>query len=108
MDSATIPYRPSNSTEGCEFEAKFCDRCEYNSEDQRDEMAECCLILANALAYSIGEPHFPAEWVSDANGDNPRCTRFRLLGTGTWEQAAEDRRRYELALAEMRAARGEA
>ncbi len=62
-------YRPSNSTEGASFEARFCDRCDR--QDLRSE--RYCEIQGRALALSIGEPGYPAEWIADPD---PRCTAF--------------------------------
>lgn len=103
--SKTIPYRPSNGTEGMGFEAKFCSRCEYDAAFRKDEFESACQIHSLALALNVEDGHFPEEWVSDADGSNPRCTHFRQEGTGTWEQAAADQSKYEAAMAEMRAAK---
>lgn len=97
--SETIPYRPSNGTEGEAFEAKWCQRCEYEAEFRKSPNALGCEILTRAVAFS----EFPPEWISDPDGSNPRCTRFRLEGTGTHEQAAADLARYQAAMAEMKA-----
>lgn len=106
VDKSTKPYRPSNSTEGAWFEREFCSKCEYSVEERKPnaDMADSCHIHGSALAFGIDEPGYPAEWVSDPDGSKPRCTKFRLEGTGTWEQAAADQERYEQAMADMREA----
>lgn len=106
--SETIPYRPSNSTEGAAFEGKFCGKCEYERavREGSNDMSDACQILGRAMAFGIDEPDFPKEWVSDPDGSNPRCTYFRAEGTGTWERAAKDQARYEAAMAEMRKSQG--
>lgn len=105
--SESKPYRPSNGTEGEAFESNWCRRCEYEAQARRDEYNSGCDTLGLVMALSIDDEHYPKEWISDADGSNPRCTRFRKEGTGTWEQYHADRERYEAALAEMRAAQGE-
>lgn len=102
----TIPYRPSNGTEGATFERDFCGRCEYSKEERRPnaDMADGCTIQGNAMVYDIGHPLYPKEWVTDPNFQNARCTRFRVEGSGTWEQEQADREKYEAAMAEMRKA----
>jgi len=102
--SKVIPYRPSNGLEGEEFEAQFCRRCVYDRGFDGDDRIIGCPILARAIALGIGEPDFPSEWISDENGDNPRCTHFRMVGTGTHAEATEQERKYQIALAEMREA----
>jgi len=77
----TEPYRPSSGTEGMDFEAEFCDRCQKEKAfweasyglDSPDP-APICPIHARALMYLPDDPEFPAEWIEDENG--PRCTAF--------------------------------
>ena len=104
-ETDTRPYRPSNSTEGDAFESKFCRKCEYEAQARRDETCSGCDTLGMVMAFSIDDEHYPEEWISDADGSNPRCTRFRKEGTGTWEQYHADKARYDAAMAETRAAR---
>jgi len=78
--SSPAPYRPSNGSEGRDFDKRFCDRC------KRDEAyrvglghsslpdADGCEILAAALAFGADETPYPKEWIEDASG--PRCTAF--------------------------------
>lgn len=74
------PYRPSNgSIEGAAFMARWCDRCEREAGYRRDpNKHDACRILVNTMAYSIGDPEYPREWVRDENG--PRCTAFVSAG----------------------------
>lgn len=70
------PYRPSNGTEGDGFRSLFCDMCE------RDKNQDC-RILSATLAYDVGEPEYPKEWVQDDNAEHgmtARCTAFVPLG----------------------------
>jgi hypothetical protein len=107
-EKETRAYRPSNSTEGAWFEGKWCANCEYERAHRANENADGCETLGAALAFGIDEEGFPAAWVSALDGSNPRCARFRLEGTGTWEEAAADQERYEQAMAEMNAAETDA
>lgn len=95
----TQPYRPSNSTEGAIFEAKFCDKC-AEMECWRKHGRDSCEIASRSMIYSIGDKEYPSEWIRDAQG--PRCTAFRPEGSGTAKQYAHDKARYEAAIAEMR------
>lgn len=73
--SKTRPYRPSNGTEGCDFEARFCDRCARDAAFRESDGAEDgCPLIANAFAFEIGHPDYPKEWIEDEHG--PRCTAF--------------------------------
>lgn len=67
-------YQPSNGTEGSWFEDKFCMRCV--SCDPDPSGPKQCAILCAALAFSIGEEHYPKEWVYDEN-DKPMCTAWK-------------------------------
>lgn len=68
------PYMPSNGTEGCAFEARFCERC-LRDKECREKQSGGCDILMNALCAIP-----PAEWIQDDDGDNPRCTAFEPEG----------------------------
>lgn len=101
--SESKPYRPSNGSEGMAFEAAFCADCHYEDRDRNDplDMSDGCNILARALAFQIGDPEYPKEWIRDPD---PRCTYFRKLGTGSHEDAARDKAKYDEAMAAMKAA----
>ena len=66
------PYRPSNGTESDIFMAQWCERCALADYD-----GDGCMIQLRALAHSIGDPEYPAEW-SMTNGGAPQCTAFAL------------------------------
>lgn len=72
----TRSYRPSNGIEGEIFMAHFCDRC--SKDGYTDETPELgCQILAATMAYELGDPRYPKEWIQD--GDDirtSRCTAF--------------------------------
>lgn len=98
-------YRPSNGTEGDWFASKFCGKCERERR-WREREEDPCSILVNSYALAIDHPDYPKEWIEDESG--PRCTAFREEGAPSQERLDRDRARYEAALAEMRAATGEA
>jgi hypothetical protein len=89
----TIPYRPSNGTEGDGFIAHFCFNCERN----RDED---CPILAATFAFDVDDPEYPKEWVQDESPEldpedglpvgagNARCTAFAPRGEPIRERCA--------------------
>lgn len=60
-------YQPSNGTEGCMFEAVFCDRC-WN---ERPQKKSYCKIHSAAIWGPV------KEWIADEKG--PRCTKFELI-----------------------------
>jgi hypothetical protein len=80
----TVPYRPSNGTEGDIFMSRFCHRCARDVEfrDDPEEGVSCPILLA-AFAYYTSDPHYPKEWVRDEDaergligGKGARCTAF--------------------------------
>ena len=72
------PYRPSNGTEGMDFQDFYCDQCErdraFRETDYEGDPALGCQILADTFAYDITDPKYPKEWITDEIG--PRCTAF--------------------------------
>ena len=80
-DKAIKPYQPSNGTEGDYFEAEFCCRCQREAKFWRTQAAEdACDIHCRAIWSTPGDPDYPAEWIEDDDGSNPRCTAFILEG----------------------------
>lgn len=63
-------YRPSNGTEGEMFMSDWCARC------TKDKPPHGCQIIALTMALEVDHPDYPAEWVEDDDGSNPRCTAF--------------------------------
>ena len=75
------PYRPSNGTEGMYFEAEWCDKCEKDVWYRKDpDRGTGCIILANALAFDIGDSEYPKEWVYNLY-NKPSCSAFTPLKT---------------------------
>lgn len=72
--SAGKPYRPSNGTEGELFYENWCADCRRDAAYRRDE-GDSCDIVACAMAFNIGDPDYPKEWVIGADGQ-PKCTAF--------------------------------
>ena len=76
----TRSYRPSNGSEGCDFMASFCDRCERDAAWQADKPgAESCPIIVGTMVAYPGDRDYPPEWVeNDVPGldTKPRCTAF--------------------------------
>ena len=95
------PYRPSNGSEGMEFEHRFCNRCERERLWREDDFEnDACGIHTWATAVSVDHPRYPTEWVQDERG--PRCTAFVEEGKALPEVYERDLARYEAAMAEMR------
>lgn len=69
----TKPYRPSNHTEFCSFESRFCGQCERMAEGR-----EPCGILGRTLGYSSDAAEYPKELIVTENG--PVCTAFVMEG----------------------------
>lgn len=79
--SDRVPFRPSNSTEGSIFEARWCERCDRFGDDERGY----CEIQGRAFG---GET--PEEWTSDPSGENPACSAFvPEVPARVWEACAE-------------------
>lgn len=72
-------YRPSNGTEGRNFEDWFCSGCEHDHNAHMGDLENGCLIFARALAFHAGEPDYPSEWVIAADG-YPACTAYEPDG----------------------------
>jgi len=72
------PYRPSNGTEGADFEDCYCNRCArdaaFRETNYEGDPALGCQILADTFVYAITDPKYPKEWIEDELG--PRCTAF--------------------------------
>lgn len=52
--------------------SEWCNKCaamDFNDPDS------CCPILGAVMAFSIGDPEYPAEW-QYSNGGVPQCTAF--------------------------------
>lgn len=80
----TVPYRPSNATEGDCFISTWCLGCAKHWDGGGQ-------VLARTFAHDINDPEYPAEWVRDLTG-TPLCTAF--LGEG--EQAPPARCRHTI------------
>jgi hypothetical protein len=91
----TIPYRPSNGTEGDLFHSWFCFRCQHESE------ASPCDILSRSLAFALDRPEYPTEWIEDdvpyPQYSNPRCTAFLAEGA-EGSTYVKDERQLELSI----------
>ena len=61
----TKPYRPSNGTEGDFFIEEQCGAC---------TKADMCRIPQRTMLYGEEHPSYPKEWISEEDGQNPRCT----------------------------------
>lgn len=71
------PYRPSSGTEGMCFDDEFCSKCKKDHQYRIDlDPVGGCNILADTFIYYKDDPKYPKEWISDDDGNNPRCTAF--------------------------------
>lgn len=73
-DAEAKLYRPSNGTDGEEFEARWCRLCKREGMYERGQ-AEPCEIMGNAFFHDVEDPGYPREWTHDAEGQ-PCCTAF--------------------------------
>jgi hypothetical protein len=70
-------YRPSNGTEGEEFECQWCARCTHDATFREDpDSGDGCPIISAAQIFNPGDEEYPKEWIEDDDGSNPRCTAF--------------------------------
>jgi hypothetical protein len=73
------PYRPTCGTEGADFQAAFCDRCERDRLfRETQEGGDSCPILLDSSAYDVTDSRYPKQWIIDEQG--PRCTAFEQGG----------------------------
>ena len=66
------PYRPSNGTEGEWFMADWCDRCTKDNYPEKP----FCPIIGASLAFDIGNPNYPKEWIIGPDGWG-MCTAYQ-------------------------------
>lgn len=76
MSNTENLYRPSNGTEGCDFQDHWCCRCERDAKFSYDNPELGCQILADTYAYDITDPKYPKEWTYDKKTAEPCCTAF--------------------------------
>lgn len=71
------PYRPANGTEGRAFDSMWCEGCTRDRiyRDSDGEEGDGCRIIADAMAYDIAHPDYPAAWVHGEDGQ-PKCLAF--------------------------------
>ena len=91
-DRVGKPYQPSNGTEGMQFMAEFCDRCEKDRKYRKTMDGQYgCEIMANAMCYKQTDPEYPKEWTFTEEGF-PVCTAFeeelepQVRESRKWEQ----------------------
>lgn len=76
-------YRPSNGSEGMDFQERFCNRCELDREFQETDVGPGCLIIARTMAYDVGDPEYPKEWtIVGTKLNSARCTAFEPIRKG--------------------------
>ena len=82
MKPATVPYRPSNGTEGLDFQTRFCDRCIWDHRAHEGNLEHGCNILARTLALGVDDDGYPTEWIEDTpyTPGSARCTAFEECG----------------------------
>lgn len=85
--SQPYPYRPSNGSEGEQFEALWCATCARYTNSENEET---CRILNNTMVYSVSDPRYPAEWQYNAEGQ-PCCRAYEAVAatggnSGGWAQ----------------------
>ena len=78
------PYRPSNSSEGDAFQARWCEGCERDAAYRRREVvggweAEGCKILSSTMLLDVDDEEYPPEWVYNDRGV-PVCLAFVAEG----------------------------
>jgi len=71
----TKSYRPSNATEGFQFEDKFCSQCTRDTYDIETEKGEFCEIQSLTVMFNINDANYPEQWIYDEYG-KPICTAF--------------------------------
>ena len=87
-------YRPSNSTDGDYFRAKWCDECERDHENHgpHGTVGPGCPILVDTFAGLWSYPNDgPAEWLSQRTYRTieVKCSAFRTCGPCRTAEEAE-------------------
>lgn len=76
----TMPWRPSNGSDGEVFRCQFCDRCEKDRYESHP-----CGIFTRTMIYDVDDPKYPKQWIENIgvpwNERDPRCTAFVEIGT---------------------------
>lgn len=73
-------YQSSNGTEGMCFQEGWCERCQRDRAFRDDpDNADGCKILADSMAYEIGDAAYPDEMI-ETEGGEPKCTAFVKIG----------------------------
>lgn len=67
-------YRPSNGTEGEDFQDRFCRQCIHDREFRLTD-ANGCEILFRALCFGTKDDDYPTEWQYGWDG-KPTCSAF--------------------------------
>ena len=72
----STPYRPSNGSEGIDFDDAWCSRCARDAAFREDpDAADGCPIYAATFRFDIDHPEYPKEWIED-DVKGPHCTAF--------------------------------
>jgi hypothetical protein len=82
------PFEHTNGTVGWSWCEDWCFRCVHDAQYSDEDPQAGCQILARSLAFSPGEPEYPAEWVYQ-NG-RPVCTAYISVTTVRTKQCAAD------------------
>jgi hypothetical protein len=79
----TIPYRPHSAWEKDCFVTNNCNFC-YNFVSKKCKFCPCadCKydLIARTEAHEITSKEYPKWWVSDIDGNNPRCLLIKKPG----------------------------
>lgn len=79
LERAGKPYRPSSGTEGYEFEAAWCERCDHYRPMRDDSNIFDCTqghLTAAWGADGVDDPLYPKAWVYNAKG-KPSCSDWK-------------------------------
>ena len=91
-------YYPSNATEGMQFEAAWCAKCELDRAYREDPLkGKSCKHLRNAMIYDCEKHRYRHQWFYDRN-EKPFCAAFVPLKADEdkeQEAALQDRLRLE-------------
>lgn len=80
------PWQPSNGTEGWDWLGNWCFRCLHDAQYSDEDPGAGCQILAHALAFNIGDPEYPPEWVYKDGREV--CTAYVSITTVRTKQCA--------------------
>jgi hypothetical protein len=72
----TRPYRPSNGTEGLDFQDRVCAHCARYGDCGWGTLDCRKGLIDRSMLFDVDDPEYPKEWVYTESGA-PTCTAWK-------------------------------